>query len=119
MGLFLTRFNTEPPGGIVMSAAHKTGLIFIMCVMDCLLSWWGVQAGYLLEMNIILAPLMSQPLILFFLIKNGYTLALLIVLLYLEKSRPLLVNTGLNFITFIYIVITALHAKFVYLAYVS
>ncbi|HBX22718.1 MAG TPA: hypothetical protein DEF34_03625 [Desulfotomaculum sp.] len=102
-----------------MRAAHKTGLIFIMCVIDCLLSWWGVQAGYLLEMNIILAPLLNQSLILFFLIKNGYTLALLMVLLYLEKSRPLLVNTGLNFIAFIYIVITALHARFIYLAYMT
>lgn len=102
-----------------MSAVYKAGLIFTMCVMDCLLSWWGVQAGYLLEMNIILAPLMNQPLILFFIIKNGYTLALLIVLLYLEKRRPLLVNIGLNLIAFTYILITALHAGFVYLAYMS
>jgi len=58
-----------------VSAAYKAGLIFIMCVIDCLLSWWGVQAGYLLEINIIMASLMNQSLIIFFLIKNGYTLA--------------------------------------------
>lgn len=97
-----------------MSSLCKTAFIFTMCVLDCVLSWWGVQAGYLREANVVLAPLMQQPLVFPFLIKNGYTLALLVLLLRLEKRSPALVGAGLNLIALIYTLVTAIHFRYLY-----
>jgi len=56
----------------------------------------------------LVAVLLDRPFILF-LAKNGLTLALLLVLLYLEKAAPDKVRWALNIIAFAYVIVMVLH----------
>jgi len=93
---------------ITLNSRQKALCIFVMCLADFGHSWWGVRKGYIIEWNALVAVLLDRPFILF-LTKNGLTLALLLVLLYLEKAAPEKVGRALNVIVCAYVIVMFLH----------
>ncbi|MTI83699.1 MAG: hypothetical protein FH756_07300 [Firmicutes bacterium] len=93
---------------ITLNSRQKALFIFLMCLVDFGHSWWGVQRGYIIEWNVLVAVLLDRPFILFW-AKNGVTLALLLVLLYLDKYNSNIVRRGLNIIILAYAIVMFLH----------
>lgn len=94
-----------------MNTWLKIVFIYIMCLFDFFHSWWGVQKGYIEEMNFLFSPLLEQSFFIPFVIKNGLTLGLLLSLFYMERFNPSIVRKALNFITVCYIAVMVLHAN--------
>lgn len=67
-----------------------------------MLTFLGIESGYLLEFNPLMSPVMELPFWISFTIKNAWTALMLAFLLRLRRAAPATVDRGLKLISFCY-----------------